>query len=100
LGQASNAIPLYAQVLDNSFAVAAQALFITIDPIARGWAGRFVPVGIGWSGRTLLCRLRRYWRLNTISERSKEHLIAFAQIAFIFILSRCLKRLAVGEICA
>jgi hypothetical protein len=32
--------------------------------------------------------LSRYRRLNTIFERSKEHLIAFVAIAFISILSR------------
>jgi hypothetical protein len=42
----------------------------------------------------------RYRRLNTIFERSKEHLIAFVAIAFISILSRCLRRLVVEEISA
>jgi hypothetical protein len=37
--------------------------------------------------------LSRYRRLNTIFERSKEHVIAFVEIAFISILSRRLKRL-------
>jgi hypothetical protein len=32
--------------------------------------------------------LSRYRRLNTILERSKEHLVAFVAIAFISILSR------------
>jgi hypothetical protein len=36
--------------------------------------------------------------LNTIVERSKEHLIAFVEIAFISILSRRLKRLVVEEL--
>jgi hypothetical protein len=45
-------------------------------------------------------RLSRYRRLNPIFERSKEHLIAFAAIAFISILSRRLKRLVVEEISA
>jgi hypothetical protein len=44
--------------------------------------------------------LIRYRRLNTISERSKEHLVAFVEIAFISILSRRLKRLVVEEISA
>jgi hypothetical protein len=44
--------------------------------------------------------LSRYRRLNPIFERSKEHLIAFAAIAFISILSRRLKRLVVAEISA
>jgi transposase len=41
--------------------------------------------------------LSRYRRLNTIFERSKEHLIAFVAIAFISILARRLKRLVVEE---
>jgi hypothetical protein len=36
--------------------------------------------------------------LNTIFDRSKEHLIAFVEIAFISILSRRLKRLVVEEL--
>jgi hypothetical protein len=36
--------------------------------------------------------------LNTIFERSKEHLIAFVSIAFISILSRRLKRLVAEEL--
>ncbi len=39
-------------------------------------------------------------RLNTIVERTKDHLIAFVHIAFISILSRRLKRLAAEELCA
>jgi hypothetical protein len=41
--------------------------------------------------------LSRYRRLNTIFERSKEHVIAFVAIAFISILSRRLKRLIVED---
>jgi len=41
--------------------------------------------------------LSRYRRLNTIFERTKEHLIAFVEIAFVSILSRRLNRLAVEE---
>jgi len=37
--------------------------------------------------------LTLYRRLNTVVERTKEHLIAFVEIAFISILSRRLKRL-------
>jgi hypothetical protein len=44
--------------------------------------------------------MSRYRRLNTIFERMKEHLIAFVEIAFIFILSRRIKRLLVEEVCA
>lgn len=44
--------------------------------------------------------MRRYRLLNTIDERSKEHLIAFVEIAFISILTRRLKRLVVKEFSA
>ena len=37
--------------------------------------------------------ISRYRRLNTIFERTKEHLIAFVEIAFVSILSRRLARL-------
>jgi hypothetical protein len=42
--------------------------------------------------------LSRYRRLNTIFERSKEHLIAFIAIAFISILSRRMRRLVTEEL--
>jgi len=38
--------------------------------------------------------------LNTIVERTKEHLVAFVQIAFISILARRLKRLVPQEVSA
>jgi hypothetical protein len=44
--------------------------------------------------------LSRYRRLNIIFERSKEHLIAFVEIAFISILSRRLKRIVTKELSA
>ncbi|MFP5517620.1 MAG: hypothetical protein ACLGJC_31645 [Alphaproteobacteria bacterium] len=42
--------------------------------------------------------ISRYCRLSTIVERTKEHLLAFVQIAFISILSRRLKRLVPQEV--
>jgi hypothetical protein len=42
--------------------------------------------------------LSRYRRLNTIFDRTKDHLIAFVQIAFVSILSRRLKRLVNDEL--
>jgi hypothetical protein len=45
-----------------------------------------------------LAWLSRYRRLNTIFERSKEHVIAFVAIAFISVLSRRLKRLVIKEV--
>src|SRR3954467_9643013 len=79
---------------------AAQALGITIEAIARGRDGQFVPAGICWVVERSFAWLSRYRRLNTIVERSKEHLIAFVAIAFISILSRRLKRLVVEELSA
>jgi hypothetical protein len=38
--------------------------------------------------------------LNTIFERTKEHLVAFVEIAFVSILSRRLKRLASEDVSA
>jgi hypothetical protein len=44
--------------------------------------------------------ISNYRRLNTIFERTKEHLIAFVEIAFVSILARRLKRLAIDEVSA
>ena len=44
--------------------------------------------------------LSRYRRLNTIFEQTKDHLIAFIEIAFVSILARRLKRLVIEEGCA
>ena len=41
-----------------------------------------------------------YRRLNTIFERTKEHLVAFVEIAFVSILARHLKRLVIEEVSA
>jgi hypothetical protein len=38
--------------------------------------------------------------LNIIFERTKEHLVAFIEIAFVSILARRLKRLVVEEVSA
>ena len=81
-------------------AEAGQALGITVEAIARGRDGQFIPAGICWVVERSFAWLSRYRRLNTILERSKEHLIAFVAIAFISILSRRLKRLIVQEISA
>ena len=81
-------------------AEAAQALGITVEAIARGRDGQFIPAGICWVVERSFAWLSRYRRLNTIFERSKDHLIAFVAIAFISILSRRLKRLVAEEISA
>jgi transposase len=79
---------------------AGQARTITIEAIARGRDGRFIPAGICWLVERSFAWLSRYRRLNTIVERSKEHLIAFVEIALISILSRRRKRLIVEELSA
>jgi hypothetical protein len=38
--------------------------------------------------------------LNTIFERTKEHLVAFIEIVFVTILFRRMKRLVAEEACA
>jgi transposase len=73
---------------------------ITLDAIARGRDGRFVPAGICWVVERSFAWRSRYRRLNTLFERSKEHLIAFVVIAFISILARRLKRLVPQDLSA
>jgi putative transposase len=58
-----------------------------------------VPVA-RWVVERSLAWLSRYRRLNTIFERTKDHLVAFVEIAFISILSRRLARLTTEEISA
>jgi transposase len=77
-----------------------ETLGITVEAIARGRDGRFVPAGICWVAERSFAWLGRYRRLNTIFERPKGHLIAFVAIAFISILSRRLKRLVAEELSA
>jgi hypothetical protein len=76
------------------------ALGIAIEPVARGRDGKFLPAGICWVVERSFVWLSRHRRLNTVFERTKEHLIAFIEIAFVSILSRRLKRLATEELCA
>ena len=42
--------------------------------------------------------ISRYRRMNTIVERTKEHLVAFVEITFVSILARRLKRLSIHMI--
>jgi transposase len=79
---------------------AGEALGITVEPSAGGHGGTFIPDGIRWVIERSFSWLARYRRLNTIVERTKEHLIAFIEIAFISILSRRLARLTTQEISA
>ena len=53
----------------------------------------FIPTEIAWGVERSFSWISRYRRLNTIVERTKEHLVAFVEIAFVSILSRRLKRL-------
>src|SRR3954451_18106563 len=76
----------------------AEALGITVKPVARGRDGKFLPAGICWVVERSFAWLSRYRRLNTIFERTKEHLGAFIEIAFVSILSRRLKRLVTDEL--
>jgi hypothetical protein len=101
----------------KQLAEAGQALGTTVEAIARGRGGRFIPAGICRAEQLKVPRvlargmavegversfawLSRDRRLNTIFERSNEHLIAFVAIAFISILSRRLKRVVVSELSA
>jgi Transposase DDE domain len=70
------------------------------DAAARGRDGQFVPAGICWVVERSFVWLSRYRRLNTILERSKDHLITFVAIAFISILTRRLKRLVTEDLSA
>jgi transposase len=75
-------------------AKAGETLGITVEAIARGRDGRFVPAGICWVVERSFAWLSRYRQLNTIFERSTDHLVAFVAIAFISILARRLKCIA------
>jgi transposase len=75
-------------------------LGIAIQPIARGRDGKFLPAGICWVVERSFAWSSRYRRLKVIFERSKEHLIAFVEIAFVSILARRLKRLVTEDGCA
>jgi transposase len=77
-----------------------RALGITIEPSAGGQGGTFIPDGIGWVVERSFSWISRYRRLNTVFERTKEHLVAFVHIVFVSILSRRLNRLVTEELCA
>jgi len=77
----------------QKLAAAAAKLKITVEAVAGGCGGTFIPEGIRWVVERSFAWISRYRRLNTLFERTKEHLIAFVEIAFISILSRRLARL-------
>jgi transposase len=81
-------------------AKAGQKLGITVKAVARGRDGVFLPTGIRWVVERSFAWISRYRRLNTIFDRTKEHLVAFIEIAFVSILARRLKRLVVEEVSA
>ncbi len=81
-------------------AKAGEALGIVVQPIARGRNGVFIPTEIAWVVERSLSWLSRYRRLNVVVERTKSHLIAFVEIAFVYILSRRLRRLTAQNISA
>ena len=81
-------------------AKAGQKLDITVKAIARGCNGKFLPIRICWVVVRSFSWISNYRRLNTIFERTKEHLVAFIEIAFVSILSRRIKRLVAEEVCA
>jgi transposase len=68
-----------------------------IVSVVSGAGGQFIPVGIRWVVERSFAWLSRYRRLNTIFERTTEHLVAFIEIAFISILSRRMARLIPQE---
>lgn len=77
-----------------------EALGITVRAIARGHDGVFIPAGICWVVERSFAWISNYRRLNTIFDRTKEHLVAFIEIAFVSILARRLKRLGIEEVIA
>ena len=81
-------------------AKAGRKLGITVEPVARGCDGKFLPAGICWVVERSFAWVANYRRLNTIFERTKEHLVAFIEIAFVSILSRRLARLTTRKISA
>jgi transposase len=81
-------------------AKAGQRLGITVKAVARGRDGKFLPTAICWVVERSFAWISRYRRLNTIFDRTKEHRVAFVESAFVAILARRLKRLAIDEISA
>jgi hypothetical protein len=79
---------------------AGQELGMTLEPSAGGYGGAFIPDGIRWVVERSWAWLARYRQWNTIFERTKEHLVAFVQIAFVSILVRRLNRLVTEQLCS
>jgi len=73
---------------------------MSLISVVSGTGKDFIPVGIRWVVERSFAWLSRYRRLNTIFERTDEHLVAFIEIAFISILSRRIARIIPQENCA
>jgi transposase len=84
----------------KKLAKAAAGLKIKVEAVAGGCGGTFIPEGIRWVVERSFAWMSRYRRLNTIFQRTKEHLVAFVEIAFISILSRRLARLETESVSA
>ncbi|CAO3358958.1 transposase [Azospirillum melinis] len=79
---------------------AGETLGITVQPMDCSRDEMFIPTEIPWVVERSFSWISCYRRLNIIVDRTKDHLVAFVQIAFIPILSRCLKRLIPQEVSA
>ena len=79
---------------------AGRKLGVTVKAVARGRDDVFIPTGICWVVERSIAWMSNCRRLNTICERTKEHLVAFIEIAFVSILSRRLKHLVIKEVSA
>jgi transposase len=81
-------------------AKAGEKLGISVKAVAHGRDGKFLPAGICWVVERSFSWMSNYRRLNTIFERTKGHLVAFIEIAFVSILARRLKRLVIEQVSA
>jgi transposase len=61
---------------------------------------RFLARAVCWVVERSFSWISNCRRLNTIFERTKEHLMAFIEIAFVSILARRLKRLVIEGVSA
>lgn len=76
----------------EKLAAAAEDKGMKMIVAACGDGKQFIPNGIRWVVERSFAWLSRYRRLNTIFDRTTQHLIAFVQIAFISILTRRIAR--------
>lgn len=83
-----------------TLAANAEAQGMAVLTLASGTGTQFIPAGIRWVVERSFAWLSRYRRLNTIFDRTDQHLVAFVEIAFISILSRRIARIKTQERCA